>query len=63
MFSAKVFFRYAVLALDSEMDMKTLQERLGHGNDQVTANVYAHVYKKLEEKAIDKYEEYMKNVF
>jgi integrase len=54
---------HAVLALESEMDMKSLQERLGHGSYQITADVYAHVSKKIEAKAIEKYEEYMKNIF
>jgi integrase len=54
---------HAVLALEAGVDMKTLQERLGHGSYQVTADVYSHVSKKMEIKAIDKYEEYMKDVY
>lgn len=42
--------------------MKTLQERLGHGSMKVTSDVYSHVSKKMEAKAIDKYDEYMKNI-
>jgi len=38
---------HAVLALEAGVDMKTLQERLGHGSYQVTADVYSHVSKKM----------------
>jgi integrase len=54
---------HAVLALEAGVDMKTLQERLGHGSYQVTADVYSHVSKKMEIKAINKYEDYMKGVY
>lgn len=54
---------HAVLQLEAGVDMKTLQERLGHGSYKVTADVYSHVSKKLEAKSMEKYEEYMKNVF
>jgi integrase len=53
---------HAVLQLEAGIDMKTLQERLGHGSMQITSDVYSHVSKKMEVKAIDQYEEYMKNV-
>ena len=53
---------HAVLQLEAGVDMKTLQERLGHGSYQVTADVYSHVSKKLELQSMEKYEEYMKNV-
>lgn len=53
---------HAVLQLEAGVDMKTLQERLGHGSMSITSDVYSHVSKKMEVKAIDKYEEYMNNV-
>jgi integrase len=53
---------HAVLALEAGVDMKTLQERLGHGSYQVTADVYSHVSKKMQVAAMDKYEDYMKGV-
>jgi integrase len=40
--------------------MKYIQERLGHGSMNITADVYAHVSKKLKAKTLDKYEEYTK---
>jgi integrase len=54
---------HAVLALEAGMNMKSLQERLGHGSYQVTADVYAHVSKKMETTAIDKYEDYTREIF
>lgn len=54
---------HAVVCLENEMDMKTLQERLGHKNYDVTANVYSHVSDKLREKTMDKYIEGTKELF
>lgn len=54
---------HAVMQLEAGVDMKILQERLGHGSMQVTSDVYSHVSKKMEITAIDKYEEYMKNIY
>ena len=51
-----------VLQLEAGASMKYLQERLGHGNMQVTADVYSHISKKLDKDTMEKYEEYMKNV-
>jgi integrase len=53
---------HAVLLLEAGADMKYIQERLGHGSIQITSDVYAHVSKKIEKDAMNKYEEYMKNV-
>ncbi|WP_354142394.1 tyrosine-type recombinase/integrase [Brevibacillus brevis] len=38
---------HAVLLLETRTDMKYIQERLGHGSMQVTADVYAYVSKNL----------------
>lgn len=40
---------HAVLQLESGADMKYVQERLGYGSMAITADVYAHVSKKMEE--------------
>jgi integrase len=48
---------HAVMCLENDMDMKTLQERLGHGNYEVTADVYSHVSDKMKKKTLDKYEQ------
>ncbi|MGG3498203.1 tyrosine-type recombinase/integrase [Peribacillus simplex] len=47
---------HAVLLLESGASLKDVQERLGHKS---TADVYAHVSKKLEEKSVDGYSNYM----
>lgn len=47
---------HAVYRLENDTDMKTLQEHLGHGSYEVTANVYSHVSEKMKKKALDKYE-------
>ncbi|MGE8080940.1 hypothetical protein [Peribacillus loiseleuriae] len=41
--------------------MKNIQERLGHGSMQITADVYSHISKKIEKNRMNKFEEYMKN--
>lgn len=48
---------HAVMCLENEMDMKTLQERLGHGAYEITANVYSHVSDKMKKKSLEKYEQ------
>jgi integrase len=53
---------HAVLLLESGADMKYVQERLGHGSIQITADVYSHISKKIEKDRMDKFENYMKNV-
>lgn len=53
---------HAVLQLEAGADMKYLQERLGHGSMQITADVYSHISKKIEKTRMDKFEEHMKNV-
>lgn len=54
---------HAVVCLENDMDMKTLQERLGHKNYDVTANVYSHVSDKLREQKMDKYIEGTRQLF
>lgn len=53
---------HAVLILEAGVDMKFLQERLGHGSYQITADVYSHVSKKMETNNTNQYDEYMKNI-
>jgi hypothetical protein len=43
-------------------DMKYVQERLGLGSMQITADVYAHISKKIETATMDKFEGYTKNI-
>jgi integrase len=42
--------------------LKYIQERLGHGSIQITADVYSHINKKIETERMSKFEEYLKNV-
>ncbi|MGG3452304.1 site-specific integrase [Domibacillus aminovorans] len=53
---------HAVLQLESGADMKYVQERLGHGSMAITADVYAHVSKKMEETQTSRFEDYTKNM-
>lgn len=53
---------HAVLLLEAGADMKFVQERLGHGSLQITSDVYAHISKKIEASAMDKFENYTKNL-
>ncbi|UOQ85655.1 site-specific integrase [Gracilibacillus salinarum] len=53
---------HAVLLLESGTDMKFIQERLGHGSYQVTADVYSHISKRLDEKSMAKYEYYFNQI-
>lgn len=53
---------YAVLALEAGMDVKFVQEQLGHGSIQITLDVYSHISKKLEARNIDRFEEYTKGI-
>ncbi|WP_100373112.1 site-specific integrase [Bacillus sp. FJAT-45037] len=50
---------HAVILLESGASIKYIQERLGHGSMQITADVYSHISEKLERSTIDKYDEYM----
>lgn len=54
---------HAVLMLESKVEMKYIQEALGHNSIQITSDVYSHVSKKIENDAIQKFEEHTKNIF
>ncbi|WP_371069106.1 tyrosine-type recombinase/integrase [Sediminibacillus sp. JSM 1682029] len=53
---------HAVLLLEAENDMKFIQERLGHGSYQITADVYSHISKRLDEKSMARYEAYFDQI-
>lgn len=46
----------AVLLLEAGVDMKFIQEQLGHGSIQVTSDVYSHISKRIEQTAVEKFE-------
>lgn len=52
----------AVLMLEAELEMKYIQEYLGHGSVQITSDVYSHVSKKIEQRESEKYHDFMKDV-
>lgn len=52
---------HAVMLLESGVDIKTVSERLGHADIQITANTYLHISEKHERKSVDLFESYMKN--
>lgn len=54
---------HAVLLMEAGTDMKYIQERLGHGSMQITADVYSHISKKIDQSSMRKYEEYMNDIF
>ncbi len=53
----------AVLHLEAGVDMKYVQELLGHGSIQITSDVYSHISKKLEQKNAEKFEAYTEKIF
>lgn len=53
---------HAVLLVEAGNDMKYVQERLGHGSMRITADVYSHVSKKIENSSMEKYEAHMKSI-
>ncbi|KIL73684.1 tyrosine-type recombinase/integrase [Bacillus badius] len=53
---------HAVLMLESNVEMKFIQEALGHSSMQITSDVYSHVSKKIETDAIERFEKYTENI-
>ncbi|NIK10872.1 site-specific integrase [Alkalibacillus almallahensis] len=43
-------------------DYKQIQERLGHGSYQITADVYAHISDRINQEGMQKYDDYMKTI-
>ncbi|MEK6459571.1 site-specific integrase [Heyndrickxia faecalis] len=50
---------YVVLQIEAGSDMKFIQEQLGHGSYKITADVYAHVSPKIQERNINNLDAYM----
>lgn len=51
----------ASMLLESGVELKVIQERLGHADIQTTANIYTHVSKKLNRDATNKLTSLLKN--
>mgnify|MGYP001258109800 CR=1 FL=1 len=54
---------HAVLLLESGASLKYVQERLGHGSMQITADVYSHISKKMEQDSLQKFENHMESLY
>lgn len=52
-----------VLMLESGMDLKVIQEIVGHGSDRITSEVYAHASKRMEERSLEKFESHLSQIF
>ena len=44
----------ATAMIEQDIEIKTIQQRLGHSDVTTTMNVYAHVTKNMDEKAANK---------
>jgi integrase len=54
---------HAVICLENGVEMFDLQNRLGHKNYEITANVYSHVSPKMRQNTINKIYEGTKEIF
>ncbi|HEC2210714.1 TPA: site-specific integrase [Staphylococcus delphini] len=61
----KLRHTHATLLLESDVPMKVIQERLGHKTMAVTEQVYSHVTEKMNHKAKENFENFIKdsNIF
>ncbi len=61
----KLRHTHATLLLESDVPMKVIQERLGHKAMAVTEQVYSHVTEKMNHKAKENFENFIKdsNIF
>lgn len=61
----KLRHTHATLLLESDVPMKVIQERLGHKTMAVTEQVYSHVTEKMNQKAKENFENFIKdsNIF
>jgi integrase len=48
--------------MEAEADMKFIQEQLGHESKKITKEVYAHISKKLEQRNMERFENYTKEI-
>ena len=53
---------YATACIRSGVDIKTLQENLGHSDVQTTLNIYSHVFDSMKEACADQVEAYYKSL-
>ena len=53
---------YAVAAIESGDDIKTVQANLGHATASFTLDVYGHASQKMRQRSADRMEQYIKGV-
>ena len=53
---------YAVAAIESGDDIKTVQANLGHATASFTLDVYGHVSQKMRQQSADRMEQYYQSV-
>ena len=53
---------YAVAAIESGDDIKTVQENLGHATAAFTLNVYAHATQKMRKASAERMERFIQSV-
>ncbi|WP_342578667.1 tyrosine-type recombinase/integrase [Psychrobacillus sp. FSL K6-2843] len=54
---------YVVNLLEAGADIKYIQKQLGHGSQQITSDVYAHLSKKMNKKNTEQVNERLNDVF
>lgn len=54
---------HATALLEAGVPPKTVQERLGHASITTTLDIYGHVTTKMQEEAVEKFEQALKNTF
>ena len=54
---------YAMACIESGVDIKTLQENLGHATAAFTLEVYGHVSKQMQINSANKLESFIQNTF
>lgn len=52
---------HPVMLLEAGVDLKTVCDRLGHGDIKITANTYLHISVNHERKSINLFDSYLKN--
>ena len=53
---------YAVAAIESGDDIKTVQGNLGHATAAFTLNIYAHTTQKMRQQSADRMERFIQSV-
>lgn len=52
---------HATLLLEAGLNIKDVQERLGHKNVQITLNIYSHVTQQKKQETVEKFANYLKS--